>query len=156
MLTETITSLWWDIVDFVYPQRCPVCQATLSSGRELMCQSCFTELQVKRELLGPYCPSCKRRFHHLSESCGCRNTNKDLGSVFSLGSYGEEMEVLIESFKYRRKRRLGTFLSEALGERLLTSGKFPSVDVKREGSIRAISLHVNFQRSWASRFCPIP
>jgi len=46
------------------------------------------------------------------------------------------MEVLIESFKYRRKRRLGTFLSEALGERLLTSGKFPSVD-----SIVPVPLH---------------
>jgi len=136
MTTETITSLWWDVLDFIYPQRCPVCQTALSSGRELMCQNCMFKFREKERLLGPYCPSCKRQLPSLSDGCECEESDQALEAVFSLGVYDEETEALIENFKYRRKRRLGAFLSEVLSERLLNSAEFPTADF-----IVAVPLH---------------
>jgi competence protein ComFC len=128
MSTKTITDFCWDMLDFVYPQRCPVCQATLSSGRELMCQNCMLKFREKKRLLGPYCPSCKRQLPSLTDGCECEGSVQALEAVFSLGVYEEEMEALIENFKYKRKRRLGSFLSEVLGESLLDSVKLPRAD----------------------------
>ncbi|MFQ5868413.1 MAG: ComF family protein [Candidatus Zixiibacteriota bacterium] len=128
MTTETVTNLWWDVLDFIYPQRCPVCQVTLSSGRELMCQNCMFRFREKKRLLEPYCPSCKRQSPSLSDGCGCEESDQALEAVFSLGVYDEEMKALIENFKYKRKRRLGSFLSEVLSERLLNSAEFPRAD----------------------------
>lgn len=136
MTTETVTSLWWDVLDFIYPQRCPVCQTALSSGRELMCQNCMFKFREKKRLLGPYCPSCKRQLPSLSDGCECEESDPTLEAVFSLGVYDEEMEALIENFKYRRKRRLGAFLSELLSESLLDSVKLPRADF-----IVAVPLH---------------
>jgi len=136
MTTETVTSLWWDVLDFIYPQRCPVCQTALSSGRELMCQNCMFKFREKKRLLGPYCPSCKRQLPSLSDGCECEESDQALEAVFSLGVYDEETEALIENFKYRRKRRLGAFLSELLSEGLLDSAKLPGADF-----IVAVPLH---------------
>lgn len=136
MTTETVTSLWWDVLDFIYPQRCPVCQTALSSGRELMCQNCMFKFREKKRLLGPYCPSCKRQLPSLSDGCECEESDPALEALFSLGVYDEEMKALIENFKYKRKRRLGSFLSELLSESLLDSAKLPRADF-----IVAVPLH---------------
>ena len=136
MTTKTMTDFCWDILDFIYPQRCPVCQATLSSGRELMCRNCMLKFREKKRLLGPCCPSCKRQLPSLSDGCECEGSDHALEAVFSLGVYGEETEALIENFKYKRKRRLGSFLSEVLGETLLESVKLP-----RAGFIVPVPLH---------------
>lgn len=100
----------------------------MSSGREVLCESCTSELENIRELLGPFCPSCKRQIDPGSGGCRCETGTPGLQMVYSLGSYAEEMEALIEGFKYRRKRKLGLFLSEVLSERLLELEELPSAD----------------------------
>jgi len=94
------------------------------------------KFREKKRLLGPYCPSCKRQLPSLSDGCECEESDQALEAVFSLGVYDEETEALIENFKYRRKRRLGAFLSELLSEGLLDSAKLPGADF-----IVAVPLH---------------
>jgi ComF family protein len=129
MAAEIAVRLWWDLLDFVYPQRCARCDAALSSGREVLCESCASELESKGGLLGPFCPSCKRQIDLGAGGCRCETGTLAVEMVYSLGSYAEEMEALIEGFKYRRKRKLGLFLSELLSERLLELEELPSADL---------------------------
>lgn len=129
MAAEIAVRLWWDLLDFIYPQRCPRCGAALSSGREVLCESCTSELESERGLLGPFCPSCKRQIDPGSGGCRCETGMPGVEMVYSLGSYDEEMEPLIEGFKYRRKRKLGLYLSDILSERLLEVEGLPSADL---------------------------
>jgi competence protein ComFC len=128
MAAEIAVRLWWDLLDLVYPQRCPRCDAALSSGREVLCERCLSELEGKRELLGPFCPSCKRQIDPGAGGCRCEGTPA-VEVAYSLGGYAEEMESLIEAFKYKRKRKLGLFLSELMSERLLELEDMPSADL---------------------------
>ena len=108
-----------DLLDFVYPQACPICRNPLKREERDICEECWKTLAI---LPSPYCPYCKSFFENRDEiaSHQCPNLTgseeRRILAVRSLGTFDDYYQKLIHRLKYDRKIQLGKRLAEKLGE----------------------------------------
>jgi competence protein ComFC len=121
-----------DILDFVYPQSCPICQRPLAREEREICRECWESLA---RLPAPFCPYCKCFLEDSmtlrNHSCPCLSPpeNKKIMAVRSLGTFDDYYQKLIHRFKYQKKVPLGKHLAQGLGEVLSRENEFADCDL---------------------------
>jgi ComF family protein len=121
-----------DILDFVYPQSCPICQSSLAREEKEICRECWESLA---RLPAPFCPYCKS---FLEDSMTLRNhpcpclsklEERKIMAIRSLGTFDDYYQKLIHRFKYQKKVPLGKHLAQGLGEVVTQENDFGDCDL---------------------------
>ena len=109
-----------DLLDFVYPQSCPICEkcwSTLATLPAPFCTYCKSLLEDEETTF-------KHRCVYLSHP-----EDRRILSVRSLGTFDDHYKTLIHRFKYGRKIPLGKRLAESLGEKVACEKDFIGCDL---------------------------
>ena len=121
-----------DILDFIYPQTCPICRNPLKREEKDVCEECWKALA---RLPSPYCPYCKFFFENEDEiadhQCASLGTAKDrrILAVRSLSTFDDHYQKLVHRLKYDKKIQLGRRLAQELGESMLEDKEFAGCDM---------------------------
>jgi ComF family protein len=108
-----------DIVDFVYPKKCPGCKNRLeaSTNEGPVCNKCWESIKKN---LPPFCHSCGRRLEKpflAKNICpSCLRANLHFDRAFSPCVYEGVIKELIHEFKYKNKDHLAPVLGRLMSE----------------------------------------
>lgn len=102
-----------NLLDVIYPPRCPMCQAVLCPGRELVCRECKRKLPYIRE---PICVSCGKPLRKEEEEyCfDCKRRGHLFDQGISVWEYNEMVRSSIYRYKYKQKREYAGFYIEEM------------------------------------------
>lgn len=122
-LDITIKTLFADLLDFVYPPQCQICQSgfVATEGNIWVCDICRQQLV---ELPGPRCPVCRSLLPDTERPCRNCHKKSALCWLYSLGTYDDHYSHLIKSFKYGPKPGLGALLGKMLAAKIK---EFPQI-----------------------------
>ncbi len=131
-ITQPLFQLKDDLLDFIYPQSCPICKETLSQNEKDVCEKCWKTLAI---LPHSFCPYCKSFFeedgtvftHHCVSLS--RLEDRRILAVRSLGTFDDHYKTLIHRFKYDKKILLGKRLAQSLGEKVALEKDFTNFDL---------------------------
>jgi ComF family protein len=121
-----------DLLDFVYPQTCPLCRNPLKREEKDVCDECWKALAL---LPSPYCPYCKSFLEGADEipnhQCPYLSTSEDrrIVAVRSLGTFDDHYQKLVHRLKYEKKIPLGKRLAQSLGESMAEEKEFTGCDM---------------------------
>jgi ComF family protein len=121
-----------DILDFVYPQSCPICQRPLARDESFACKECWQSLSI---LPASFCPYCRCYFgsdeSKVEHVCPCldRPEERSILAVRSLGAFDDSYQKLIHRFKYDKRVPLGRRLAKRLAQRLVQGNDFVNCDL---------------------------
>jgi len=121
-----------DLLDFVYPQSCPICEKPLRRGEKEVCEDCWNALA---SLPSSYCPYCKSFLENgdadFEHRCSFLKHPEDrkILAVRSLGTFNDYYRTLIHRFKYDKKIHLGERLAKSLGEKVAKEKDFLNCDL---------------------------
>jgi ComF family protein len=144
-LKHALLELKDDLLDFVYPQSCPICEKPLNRGEKEVCENCWSTLA---SLPAPFCPYCKSFLEDeeatLKHRCVYSSHPEDrkILAVRSLGTFDDYYKTLIHRLKYDKKIPLGKRLAQSLGEKVACEKDFISCDL-----IIPVPLHRTRHRS---------
>lgn len=120
-----------DILDFIYPQSCPICQRPLRREEKEVCEDCWQTLAI---LPAPFCPYCKsfledsaKLLEHVCPYLDGAEDRRILAAI-SLGTFDDHYQNLIHRFKYGKKTPLGKRLARRLGEAVAREREFARCD----------------------------
>lgn len=101
------------LLDIIYPPRCPMCQALLRPGKELICPVCKRKLPYIRE---PICVSCGKPLRKEEEEyCfDCKRRGHQFDQGISVWEYNEMVRNSIYRYKYKQKREYAGFYIEEM------------------------------------------
>ena len=121
-----------DLLDFVYPQTCPICKKPLTREEKSVCQQCWKTLTI---LPAPFCPYCKSfledeesMIRHRCDSLD-RPEDRMILAVRSLGTFDDYYQKLIHRFKYGKSLPLGRRLAKRLGQVVSETTGFADYDL---------------------------
>lgn len=97
-----------NILECIYPKRCPLCEHILVDKASDICSECGQELQL---VTGPVCMKCGKPLLHMEEEychdCNTKRFHFDRG--FALWVYEGKIKKSIYEFKYHGKRENASF-----------------------------------------------
>lgn len=129
-----------DLLDFVYPPRCGVCQRGLDRGERLICRSCWSR---PKAIAAPFCASCGLSLTEPATLCAaCREHQHLFSFARSWGIYDEIFGRIIHLFKYRHKQSLARPLAKLLAATLRSDNRFASAQV-----VMPVPLHGTKRRT---------
>jgi ComF family protein len=131
-LRHALLELKDDLLDFVYPQSCPICEKPLNRGEKEVCENCWNNLAPLPASFCPYCKSFledeettfKHRCIYLSQP-----EDRKIFSVRSLGTFDDYYKTLIHRLKYDKRIPLGERLAQSLGGIVAREKDFISCDL---------------------------
>lgn len=105
-----------ELMDMIYPPRCPVCGEVRKEKDRLTCRGCLEKLSWIRE---PQCKKCGKMLgNEEQEYCfDCTKMQYHFESGYPLWNYDNVMRKSIADFKYGGRREYGRFYGEALAWR---------------------------------------
>lgn len=108
-----------NLIDLFYPKNCLTCAKVLLKYEEILCFSCKSALPLTNFSNFDYNETEKIFFGRVA-----------IEAATSLLHYNKKSNVqkLIHALKYRNQQKIGTLLGEMLGDELLTSNRFDSID----------------------------
>lgn len=121
-----------DVLDFVYPQTCPICRNPLKREEKDLCEDCWKALAL---LPSPYCPYCKSFLENEDEIADHRCAylikpeERRILAVRSLGTFDDFYQTLVHRLKYDKKIHLGRRLAQKLGESISQEKGFAGCDI---------------------------
>jgi competence protein ComFC len=121
-----------DLLDFIYPQSCPICKKSLDQNERDICNTCWTNLIVLPHSFCPYCMSFFKEDGSIFKH-GCDSPNQPgdrrILAVRSLGTFDDYYKTLIHRIKYDKKIPLGKLLAKSLGEVIAKEKEFIGCDL---------------------------
>ncbi len=121
-----------DLLDFIYPQSCPICKEPLNQGEKEVCENCWANLAI---LPHSFCPYCQSFFEEddsiIKHSCNylTRPADRKILAVRSLATFDDHYKTLIHRVKYDKKIPLGKRLARRLGEQAARERDFSNCDL---------------------------
>lgn len=102
-----------DLVDFIFPPYCAVCEVPLQPDERVVCENCF---QYIRFITPPFCQRCGRPLKRAVAGCRkCKDHKLNLARIRALGLYDDTLLSIIHLLKYEQKpslaKRLGRMMS---------------------------------------------
>lgn len=97
-----------ELINLIYPRRCPICDNVLQSQGILCCEECKGKLKYVKE---PFCMKCGKPVENDNvEYCfDCSKKEKHFKSGRAVFIYDKCMKNSIAGFKYKGKREYGEF-----------------------------------------------
>lgn len=104
-----------EVIDLLYPRRCPLCDTVLEFGGTQVCQSCMKK-QVR--ITPPYCMKCGKTIEDITEEyCGdCTQLPKSYDRGFPAFAYVGDIKDAIYAFKYKNQRDYSSFFATCILE----------------------------------------
>ena len=105
-----------DLINLLFPPRCPVCGDIVEPSGDLICPSCVFKLSPVRQ---PTCRKCgKELFSERAEYCfDCSRHERSFESGAALFNYNETAKKSMAAIKYRNKREFLDFYAEMMAYR---------------------------------------
>ena len=111
-----------NILDILYPRRCPICQEVVKKRGEMICPSCRKEIAPIQE---PVCKKCGKPIMDAAEEYCC-----DCGKMWHLYTrglavlpYTGKVRKSLHQIKFHNKKEYldfyGPYMAEVLGKRIL-------------------------------------
>ncbi len=102
-----------EIINLIYPVRCPVCDDIITRRGSLCHEECYEKLVKIKE---PLCKKCGKMMEDESiEYCfDCTNKKKEFIEGRAVFLYDELMKNSISAFKYKSKKEYGTFYANEI------------------------------------------
>lgn len=119
-MKETILNWLHLLLDLFYPKLCAACSAHLTPTEELICIICESELAVSHFFDYDSNP--------IEKLFWGRVQIKAAGSLFYFHKKSG-IQNMMHLLKYKQRKDIGKWMGQKLGESLLKSGRFESVDV---------------------------
>jgi ComF family protein len=126
-LIDAIKTFSDDVIDFIYPPFCGICEQRLRRHEKNICQTCWRSLTVIEE---PFCRRCGLALVSCATLCsGCRSRQRSFSFARSFGLFDENLQRIIHLFKYRRRRSLADPLAELLATMIRRDRRFQAMEV---------------------------
>ena len=106
-----------EMINLIYPRRCPICDNVLQSQGILCCEECKGKLKYVKE---PFCKKCGKPVEDEEiEYCfDCSKKEKHFISGRAVFVYDGCMKNSIAGFKYKGKREYGEFYGNEIVNKL--------------------------------------
>jgi len=91
-----------EIFQFFFPSLCVICENLRES--EFLCKSCL-ELILRARIHPPFCQKCGRNLKRHR----CKKNLKYIDGVYAIFNYTDKIKDLIETYKFKRYKRLSEF-----------------------------------------------
>ncbi len=109
-----------DLINFVFPRRCHICETSLAPHERFVCSHCLSELPRSR--------FHRRKLNPMEERfAGIFPFERATGHF--LYSRESPLSTLIQDMKYRRFPAIGEMLGEVAATELFTTGFFADADL---------------------------
>lgn len=109
-----------DIFEIFFPDRCRVCKRTLTFGEDILCLSCLSELPVTN--------FSDERNNSLEKSFVGR-IKIEMGTALLFYAKGGPVQKLIQQLKYKNDEAIGSFFGKWIGEQLKNNKNFEQIDL---------------------------
>ena len=109
-----------DIINLFFPETCMYCGIEVERSGNLLCFSCLSDLPLTHFSFMP-----KNR---LENSFRGRIPVNSATALLYFHKKGMAQQ-LIDQLKYHNRQRIGTYLGDWLGEEIISSGRFASIDL---------------------------
>lgn len=102
-----------EIVNLIYPHRCPICHEILKNQSSLICPECMEETRPIQE---PYCKRCGRPVREEQEYCrDCERKKRNFSEGRGIYLYTESMKKSVLLYKYGGRKEYSRFFISAMG-----------------------------------------
>ncbi len=108
-----------DLLGLFYPKNCSTCAKVLTKYEEILCFSCKLDL--------PYTKFSKLKDNEMEKIFYGRVEVESATSLLHFSKKGN-VQKLIHDLKYKNQQKIGILLGELLGEEILLSKRFDTVD----------------------------
>ncbi len=126
-LIRALRALGGALLDFGVPPHCSLCKAPLEEHERVVCEDCWSKVQV---ITGPHCAACGSPLDVPASTCNhCENRTLHFDRARILSPFDETIQGLIHQFKYRGKRSIGRRLGAMLGALIASDGNLEGVDM---------------------------
>ncbi len=100
------------LLNILYPRRCPVCDGILKDPDSLICPDCRA---VLRPVTGPRCMRCGRPVEAERELCrDCEKRRRSFREGRGIFLYDSRMKRSMMKYKYHGRREYGDYFSAAM------------------------------------------
>ena len=114
-------------MDFCVPPYCSLCKAPLEEHERVVCEGCWSKVQV---ITGSHCAACGSPSDESVSACiHCENRTLHFDRARILSLFDETIQGLIHQLKYRGKRSIGHRLGGMLGALIASDGGSGDLDM---------------------------
>jgi len=125
-LAGSLESLLRDLLDFVYPPHCGVCEGELRRGDGIVCADCWRSLEA---IDSPFCQKCGLPLSTFNDLCSACAVREHIYSFArSYGLFDDLFQKIIHLFKYRRKLSLAGPLSALMTQMVEADRRFSCME----------------------------
>jgi ComF family protein len=108
-------TLWGDVLDVVFPERCVGCDVVLAQPRAFFCETCAHEVE---EIPNPACVRCNEPGQHEGGTCErCHRRPPKFRTAFAPLEHSGAVARAIQRFKYEGHPELARPLGALLAQR---------------------------------------
>jgi ComF family protein len=125
---ESIQTLASDLIRFVYPPECLVCEEIISSTSPYYCERCLESATLLHK---PLCFYCKSVIDDVRRGCPhCRTYNPSpISLLWAVGVFDQFHRPIVHGIKYSGLDPLGTEMGETLAtDRIGTTDHIPEIN----------------------------
>lgn len=127
-----------DLLDFVFPPECLVCECRLARNEHFFCDKCR---ELADDIEYSICPSCRGEIEKVKVGCrSCRDRNP-ITVIWACGSFDQFYRPIVHGIKYHSLIPLARVMSDMIVSRIDQAEAFRLLDV-----IVPIPLHWTRQR----------
>lgn len=104
-----------ELLNMIYPRRCPVCDGVVLAEEGLICKGCVGKLPYIKT---PYCMKCGKELRYEEEEyCGdCRKWEHAYTAGRALFSYNQVMQRSVAAFKYKGRQEYAAFYGSEMAK----------------------------------------
>ena len=111
---------------FLYPPFCFVCDSDLQEGESLVCERCWSHLEL---IDHPFCLKCGTPLTVRDTPCGfCKGKEFSFEATRAAYRYTEDIRKMIHAFKFQRKTSLAKRFGRIVALTTIRNRRFKEVD----------------------------
>ena len=112
---EKLKKLIFGLPDFLFPRRCPICDAPMRKSEKYVCSACIDKVKF---ISGKTCAKCGRKMGEMwTHVCPeCINADNAFDEAFAPFEYDGDIRTSIARFKYRGRAEYALFYAKCICE----------------------------------------
>lgn len=142
---ESVQTLAADLIRFVYPPECLICEEIIAAGSPYYCEKCR---ETATYLPKPLCFACKSEIDDIRRGCpNCRSYNPSpISLLWAVGVFDQFHRPIVHGIKYSGLDPLGTEMGGTLAtDRIEATEYIPEIDA-------VIPIPLHWSRSMSRGF----